>query len=80
VIVTQSCLATALGCTRQEATRTSTTVDGGKVLAVGDLTWPDIDALDLIADSLRHSLPGWTVGLMPACSVPIRPFRPKARR
>jgi creatinine amidohydrolase/Fe(II)-dependent formamide hydrolase-like protein len=99
VIVTLSCLATALGCTRQEATRTSTTVDGRKVLAVGDLTWPDIDALDrdktlfllpvgmleehgphlpiaadtigveyearLIADSLRHSLAGWTVVLMP---------------
>jgi creatinine amidohydrolase/Fe(II)-dependent formamide hydrolase-like protein len=39
------CSVLASGCTQQDSGRTSTAANG-KVLAIGDLTWQDIDALD----------------------------------
>ena len=47
VIVTLvSCVYLVLGCARQDAGTTTGTAGAIKVLTVGDLAWPDIDALD----------------------------------
>jgi creatinine amidohydrolase len=40
------CTVLALGCAQQDTNSTSTAAASGKVLAIGDLTWPEIDALN----------------------------------
>ena len=48
VVTLLCCLSSVLvsACAQQDSGRTSTAAASGKVFAIGDLTWPDIDALN----------------------------------
>jgi hypothetical protein len=52
------CFVLVTGCAQQEPSRASTAAANGRVLAVGDLTWQDIDALNRATFPDRGMLEG----------------------